>query len=258
MHWHSVCVLVPSLPVDSLPWNRLPLLLAAVDRWGGCFSLRGGAGKGKMLGGGGGWRHNFCFDCWYWYSHCSYSLFEMGILLCREVPRQECDEGKGGTIFVLITGFDIILISLGGAGRGTIFVLIIGFDFILVTISMPVLNILQTSSLGCLLLYLGFDSSNLMLEIYPSFLVVKTSLSCWDMGDVHDVGHILWWLRPFCLAGTWMVFMMLVTCLVVKTSLSCWDMGDVHDVGHILWWLRPFWLAGTWMVFMMLVTFFGG
>ena len=69
-------------------------------------------------------------------------------------------------------------------------------------------------------------------------LVVKTSLSCWDMGDVHVVGHILWWLRPFWLAGTWMVFMMLVTFLVVKTSLSCWGMGmmgGVHDVGHICW-----------------------
>ena len=84
MHWHSVCVLVPSLPVDSLPWNRLPLLLAAVDRWSGCFSLRGGAGKRKMLGGvrGGGTifvliigtdivsisqggRHNFCFNYWF-------------------------------------------------------------------------------------------------------------------------------------------------------------------------------------------------
>ena len=78
---------------------------------------------------------------------------------------------------------------------------------------MPVLNILQTSSLGCLLLYVGFDGSNLMLEIYPSFLVVKTFLSLWDRDDVHDVDHILWWLGPFCLAGSWMVLLMLVTFL---------------------------------------------
>ena len=29
----------------------------------------------------------------HWSAHCSYSLFGIGILLCKEMPCQECDEG---------------------------------------------------------------------------------------------------------------------------------------------------------------------
>ena len=35
---------------------------------------------------------NLRMACPHWSAHCSYSLFGMGILLCKEVPQQECDE----------------------------------------------------------------------------------------------------------------------------------------------------------------------